>query len=563
MTEWVARPDAFVSMMLGRSIPILWLTALLCAGCSELGGEIHPALPAMVQQAQDQDYDLQVCQRRIAETKALPGLPGTPKFDAKRAQILGRAVGEPALFVSPPQSALDRELPSQLVKTRQGVANHSPRRRVGSLLSRLRGQPQALRRLLLREGYVYSELPYEAYGLVNDVTLPKLFNEPQIWLQRGEQVHRLDRHRARWGRGFEYRYANGPSQGLTAKLLFADRVVTDRSALGLPLHRDVRSFRDRAGFDRMRVLHRTDRALLAKLRFGDRWVTALVSAAGARLELQCLDAPLSIRREVAGFRAADAPRQRALRALRQAVGAMVVEALPFDRPRGVKDHLSDGQLRHQWNAAYRRGSTSFSYDDEGYVVFDLQGRPMPPQMCVEMILDAYERASGTWYQRQGEPRKRLTGGLDFRDLGVVNRAGVMGIETYAKSKPELFEASRFAPAERIRFKERDRFFAYLVDHADRFRPGDIIAIQGPKPDGYVHQHAILIEDVDPLTGFPNALVDQMKRPRRRTFERIMAEAPLRSLLYHLRPKPSLLLRLDPQRRSGPATTMVSAVDGLK
>ncbi|MBW2458840.1 MAG: hypothetical protein JRI68_30350 [Deltaproteobacteria bacterium] len=282
---------------------------------------------------------------------------------------------------------------------------------------------------------------------------------------------------------------------------------------------------------------------------------------GARLELECLDAPREVRHQIAAFVATDAPRRRALASLRQAVGAMVDEALPFDRPRGVKDHLSDGQLRPLWNAAYRRGSTSFTHDEKGYVVFDHLGRPIPPQMCVEMILDAYERAAGTWYQTQKRPRKRLVGSLDFRDLGIRNRAGVLGIETYAKSKPELFEASRFAPDERIRFKDRTRFFAYLVTHADRFAPGDIIAIQGPKPDGYVHQHAILIEDVDPLTGFPHALVDHMKRPRRRTFERIMAEAPLRSLLYHLRPTPALLLRLDPERRDDADATMVSAIDG--
>jgi hypothetical protein len=32
----------------------------------------------------------------------------------------------------------------------------------------------------------------------------------------------------------------------------------------------------------------------------------------------------------------------------------------------------------------------------------------------------------------------------------------------------------------------------------------------------------------------------MKRPRRRTWEGIMAEAPLRSLLFHVRPGPAVL-----------------------
>jgi hypothetical protein len=62
-------------------------------------------------------------------------------------------------------------------------------------------------------------------------------------------------------------------------------------------------------------------------------------------------------------------------------------------------------------------------------------------------------------------------------------------------------------------------------------------------DGLVHQHAILIEDTDPITGFPHALADQMRVPRRRTWEAIMAEAPLRSVLFRLRPRRLVLAAL--------------------
>ena len=68
----------------------------------------------------------------------------------------------------------------------------------------------------------------------------------------------------------------------------------------------------------------------------------------------------------------------------------------------------------------------------------------------------------------------------------------------------------------------------------------MVAIQGKKADGLIHQHAIWVEDIDPLPGFPDALADQMKRPRRRTWEGIMAEAPLRSLLFHVRPRENVL-----------------------
>src|SRR4029077_14056799 len=103
-------------------------------------------------------------------------------------------------------------------------------------------------------------------------------------------------------------------------------------------------------------------------------------------------------------------------------------------------------------------------------------------------------------------------------------------------------------AERIPFGERSRFFQFLLDHADDVRPGDVTAIQGLKRDNRIHQHAILVEWADPVTGFPGGLADQMKRPRRRTWEGIMAEAPLRSLLFRARPTAEVFAELHPGDR---------------
>jgi hypothetical protein len=243
--------------------------------------------------------------------------------------------------------------------------------------------------------------------------------------------------------------------------------------------------------------------------------------------------------------ARDAPRRKALKALHASIDQQVFEAIPFDRPRDEKTAERDGQLRPEWRWAYLHGQSFFSFDDASYPVFDAAGRPLPPQMCVDFVLDSFERAAGTWFTARGPDTKRLIGSLDFNAFGITNRRSVLAFEKFAEEHKDLFEHERFLPEERIQFGERSRFFAFLVEHADRFRPGDIVAIQGRKADGLIHQHAILIEDTDPVTGFPDALADQMKRPRRRTWEGIMAEAPLRSLLFHLRPTPKVLLALAP------------------
>jgi hypothetical protein len=187
------------------------------------------------------------------------------------------------------------------------------------------------------------------------------------------------------------------------------------------------------------------------------------------------------------------------------------------------------------------GRDGFQLDEQWYPVYDAKGRPHPPQVCVDFVLDSFERANDTWFSPRGEPPQRRAGRLDFNSFGIENRRAVLALEEFARAKTELFEHERLKPEERIRFRERARFFDFLTTHADRFRAGDIVAIQGLKNDGKVHQHAILIERTDPLSGFPYGLADQMKRPRRRTWEGIMAEAPLRSLLYRIRPKDSVLL----------------------
>ena len=218
-----------------------------------------------------------------------------------------------------------------------------------------------------------------------------------------------------------------------------------------------------------------------------------------------------------------------------ALGAVEAERLAED----------DGELRPVWMTAYLQGRQSFEYQGTTYPVFDTSGRAWPPEVCVDFVLDSFERTSGTWFTPRGGPLHRTRGRLDFDEAGIPNRRGVLAFGAFAEKRPDLFESRRFAGAERIQFKERSRFFSYLVDHADEVRAGDVVAIHGMKADNKIHQHAILVEWTDPVTGFPSGLADQMKKPRRRTWEGIMAEAPLRSLLYRARPRDVLFEKLDP------------------
>jgi hypothetical protein len=404
-------------------------------------------------------------------------------------------------------------------------------------MRRFERDPAGLRARVLREGYLYASDPPTALALVTLIELPKLFDAPELFLERGSTRHRLLRSE---GKHPVYRHAGGPLDGARAELLLGDRVAEQASELGQPLHRDLAGWAFEHGASRIEVRRITAAHLLAHARFGAAAADVVLKTDGARVELACVAAPPAVRGQVDEQLRQYAPRRRALARLRDAVTAMVVEGLPFDRPREEPNADRDGQLRPEWRWAYKSGLYYFRFDDKTYPVFDGQGRAAPPQVCVDFVLDSYERGAGSWFGARGTAPGRTAGRLDFDGFGIANRRGVIAFESFAAGRADLFETVRFGAEERIPFGERARFFRFLTDHAERFLPGDIVAIQGLKNDGKIHQHAILIEGTDPITGFPHALADQMRLPRRRTWETIMAEAPRRSLLYRIRPKAAIL-----------------------
>lgn len=490
------------------------------------------------------DPELDACRARVAAVEALPEQPGAPAFDAARAEFLGRVRGEPMVFVREPRATLDEALtPAQLASRRAFERGKPGAGRMAALKARHKLDPAALRALVLREGYAYASDPLDALAVVTEISLPDLFAEQEIWIQRGADTRRLVR--ATKLREVSYRYVDGPLEGRAADLLFGDRVALRREDLAAPLHRDLRTLSDHAGFDRARLRRRADEAILADLRFGDHWAPAVLEAKGAALTLGCIAEDRAGRAVVEAARTAAGARRRALLALHDTVTEVLGEALRFDRPEGEKTAEHDGELRPVWLSAYLQGRQSFEHEGTTYPVFDTAGRAWPPEVCVDFVLDSFERTSGTWFTPKGGPLHRTRGRLDFDDAGIPNRRGVLAFGAFAEKRPDLFESRRFAGAERIQFKERSRFFSFLVEHADEVRPGDVVAIHGLKADGRIHQHAILVEWADPISGFPSGLADQMKRPRRRTWEGIMAEAPLRSLLYRARPRDTVFEKLDP------------------
>lgn len=527
--------------------PLACLFAAALAGCGGSRAEVVPsasarpsAAPAAAEAPAPDEGER--CRARVKEIEAAEALPGAPGFERNRVAILGRARGEPMVFVRAPAPVDPATLAPDARRSLEAFAKGRPGGRVLALVKRHRADKPLLRTLLLREGYTYAEDPADALALAADLKLADLFDEPTVFLQRGARTHRLARVQEK--KEVRYVFDGGPLDGATADILFGDRVALTEAELAAPLHRDLASLAEEQGFDRAAITRVTERALLADLRFGGRTVRAVLDADGAAVRLACLAEDEGARAAVSAFREQEGPRLRALAAIRESVTALVSESMRFDRPLDEKGPDKDGQLRPQWITAYLQGRAFFGHEGRSYPVFDARGRAWPPEVCVDFVLDSFERAGGTWFRPKGEPLGRAVGRFTWIDE-IRQVRGVIGFGERAEEHPELFEVRRFQGKERVPFGERARFFEFLAEHAGEIHAGDVVAIHGLKRDDRIHQHAIFVERTDPITGFAYGLADQMRRPRRRTWEGIMAEAPKRSLLYRVRPREPIFAAIDP------------------
>jgi len=271
------------------------------------------------------------------------------------------------------------------------------------------------------------------------------------------------------------------------------------------------------------------------LRFGKDWLPAALKRSGNTLELDCQRVPATLRESAGQARALAKRRAHVTDVLARVVKSELEEGLPFDEPK-TEEGQQDGQLRPAWRRAYLDGLDRYTFNDDRYWVFDSRGRPHVPQVCIDFVTDTLERASGARFRARGEPREFVRGALDFDAFGLDNRRSVETFVSFARAHPEWFEFTETTLAERVPFRERSAFFRDVYAHRDEYRPFDIVVIFGLRSDEKLHYHSFFVADRDPVTGMPIAVVGNSGRPRVRSWENELQNAPQRAILAHIRPK---------------------------
>ena len=82
-------------------------------------------------------------------------------------------------------------------------------------------------------------------------------------------------------------------------------------------------------------------------------------------------------------------------------------------------------------------------------MFDASGRPRPPQVCIDFVLDTFERAGGTWWEARGGRRQRVVGRLLFDDTELENRRSVERFIDFARVWPQGERSAAPRSAERL------------------------------------------------------------------------------------------------------------------
>ena len=387
----------------------------------------------------------------------------------------------------------------------------------------------ALRAVVLRDTMLYVDDARSAADIYRFLGFPDLFDEPEIWLRRGDGVYRLQRQ-DKWA----YVFADGVRAGERARLLIFDRVALDRASLEARVGWDLNRLRPTLALKAFRVERHGPDLLTGKavLRGGGELEAAAFEREGV-MTVAVVAAPEG-RDQLLATLDVDRRGEAIKRGILAAADRMVGEELRFDEPK-TEEGQQDGLLRRKWEHAYLGGQSSFEFNGDRYTVFTKQGAPNTPQVCIDFIYDTVERWSGRWWTPKAQGRHRTEGFINAEEwIGVIGRRQVSRLVASASEHPDKMEVLAFPASDRVPFDDTAGFYERLRRLGKDTLPGDIISIYGLKTDGRNHWHSFMIYDLDPIYNAPYLLVGQAGKARVQVWHDVMRSGPRRAITHRVR-----------------------------
>ena len=239
------------------------------------------------------------------------------------------------------------------------------------------------------------------------------------------------------------------------------------SDLDEPAHRDLAAWSRENSVDRLDVQRITPRAILAvralRTDFGQRTARNRGRAGRARLSRSSArraprDRPSIGHAEERNRRAPFSLARRGDRTGRRSACPSTGPA-PSRRPIAMASYAPNGA------GPTRAGSAGFVSRTRTTRFSMPTGRPQPPQVCMDFVLDSYERAAGSWFAKRGMKPARGDGRLDFDRYAIDNRRGVLAFEKFAAERRTCSTSSASLRRNASRFASARGFSEFLKTRA--------------------------------------------------------------------------------------------------
>lgn len=557
MESWRCPGGGAFAEALRKLMVLTALVGLVCA-CQDEGSlpalERGPEPPSREVYFPDPPPDL--CRRRILDVEARQQPSPTPTLDAHRAELLARARSVPVLFLKRPEPPLPtsprvKKLRSSLEKAEDPV--HA----ILEVLRRTRGDFPLRRQVFLSDHYLYAETPLLALRLSQVLRLDHLFSkaERELVIERGTETITVTRKEGQYFLPpVPDANPNKRHHVRLASLLLFDRVRTADDTFGPPLHVDLRPLQRKLGFSRARITARSEDALVAELSIYGTLSRAVLNWEGTKIVLECETRDKTPLSDLATARLNYHRDQELISPVLEAAHEMIFRQLPFDEPK-TEEGQQDGLLRMHFKQAYQHYASTYEFNGDSYYIFDGYGRPRLPQVCIDFITDAFDWGTGGRWPARGEKREYVRGALNFASMGMENARSVENLADFASEHPEWFDVLWLPKEERVKFRQRTKFFEHLARHASLYRRGDIVFIYGLRDDGKFHYHSFLIDELDPVTGMPILVLANAGPPQARSWEGEMQNAPGRSIVARVRVRREILRRAHEQRERFPGVPL--------
>ena len=490
-------------------------------------------------------------------------VPGSPRLDEHRAEILARARSVPLLFKRPVEADLSglNQDEVRLVQKYRKVLQESrdPVPDIQAILRRTSRRYALRRAIFLSEGYLYADAPLLALRISQVLRLDHLFDDPLVIVERGAETFEAHLEEGRYFLPEERVVGVRPERkqhGPPASLLLFDRVHAPGQVLGPAPAFSIQSLYRELAFDTAQPIIRTPDLWVFELSTRGQKSIAIFDVTEKEATLVCESPASEDGKTLIAARNQALEERELARPILEKAREIIARGLPFDEPR-TEEGQQDGLLRIAFRKAHRERRETFEFNGDSYYTYDGFGRPRLPEVCIDFITDSFDWATGAYWSGRGEKARYEKGALHFPSFGIENERSVESLLNYAATVPSWFDVYFTPEAERVKFIHREKFFRWLRDTADQYRPADVVFIYGLRDDEKFHYHSFFIDEKDPVTGIPMLVLANAGPPQARTIEGEMQNSPLRTIVARVRMRPEVLKRAYEQQRTHPGVPLKS------